>query len=188
MTFKVEEISFDEFRRVRAPSSFLNEVRSIKLAGGLELKGSFEVTCREQTGEKVWSVQQDNLLTDFGRRVWMDGMFSSMKIGFTQSTETPNPTRYLLAGDASNSLVFSSGSLTPTNDSVTNTKTFSTTFTTPPVTRTLGTIALCWINTNTDTILGLYGIAAYSLLTPAKTQTTTQTLEVVYRISMSPIT
>jgi hypothetical protein len=46
---------------------------------------------------------------------------------------------------------------------------------------------LCWPSTNTDTLVGAYGIAAYALLTPAKTQTTTQTLEVVYRISMSPI-
>lgn len=46
---------------------------------------------------------------------------------------------------------------------------------------------LCWNTTNTDANVGVYGIAAYALLTPAKTQTTTQTLEVVYRISMSPI-
>lgn len=188
MSFKIEEISIEEFKKRTSPPSFLNHTKTILLPGGLELRGEFEVTCRESTGEDVWKVKQSNLLTDCGRRIWMDTVFQSARIAFSQSTEPPNPTRYTICSDASNSLSFTSATISAVNDPVTNTKTFSTTFPTPPpVTRTLGTIMLCWNTTNTDASLGVYGIAAYSLLTPAKTQTTTQTLEVVYRISMSPI-
>lgn len=187
MSFKIEEIDVREFQKKMAPSSFLNSRKTLLLPGDLELRGDFEVTCREENGDTAWNLKQSNLLTDFGRRVWMDFSFASMRVAFSQSTEPVNPTRYMICCDASNSLTFSSTSITPTNDSVTNTKTFSTTFSTPPVTRTLGTIMLCWASTSNDVLVGAYGIAAYALLTPAKTQTTTQTLEVVYRISMSPI-
>lgn len=187
MSFKIEEISIEEFKKRTSPHSFLNHSKTLKLPGDLELRGEFEVTCREASGESVWNVKQSNLLTDCGRRIWMDTVFLSARIAFSQSTETPNPTRYMICSDASNSLTFTSATISAVNDPVTNTKTFSTTFSTPPVTRTLGTIMLCWNTTNTDSTIGAYGIAAYSLLTPAKTQTTTQTLEVVYRISMSPI-
>lgn len=185
MSFKVQEISFDEFKK--QVSSPVGHRKTITLPGDLELRGSFGIVCRESTGEEVWSVEQSNLLTDMGRRIWMDTALESARIAFSQSIEPPNPSRYTICCDASNSLAFTSITTTPSNDSVTNTKTFSTTFTTPPVTRTLGTIMLCWNTTNTDANVGVYGIAAYALLTPAKTQTTTQTLEVVYRISMSPI-
>jgi len=182
MSYKVEEVT----NQVLPP--FLNARKTLAVPGGLQIRGEFEIVCREANGEDVWSVKQPNLLTDYGRRFWMENRYSSARIAFSQSTEPPNSTRYAITCDASNSLAFTSVGLAPTNDVVTFTKTFSTTFPSPPpVTRTLGSILLCTASTNLDTNLGIYGVCAYAVLTPAKTQTTTQTLEVVYRLSMTPI-
>jgi hypothetical protein len=162
-----------------------NARKTAVLQGGIELKGSFELTARNaKTGEIEWAHEDTNLITDFGRRFWMDSRFNSLQVGFAASTEMPSAARCTLAGDSTQ--LFVSANLTPSNNVVTHTKTVSTTFTTPGVNRTLGTI---WIHRFNDTIQTGYvpGIIAYALLTPPKTQTTTQTLEVVYKISMSPI-
>jgi hypothetical protein len=162
-----------------------NARRAAYLAGGLEMKGSFELVARdEKTGDVAWTHQDNNLITDFGRRVWMDNRFNGFAIGFSASTETPSAARGSLCGDSTQ--LFLSSNLTPSNNDVTNTKTVSTTFTTPGNNRTLGTIFLVPINSTLPAGVAR-GVLAYALLTPPKTQTTTQTLEVVYKISMSPI-
>jgi hypothetical protein len=162
-----------------------NARRSVVLPGGFELKGSFELVCREEkTGEVAWAHSDNNLITDYGRRIWMDYKFSGMTLGFCASTETPTAARSSLSGDSTQ--IFFSATLTPSNNSVTNTKTLSTTFTTPPNNRTLGSILLMDYYASAPNGIAR-GICAYALLTPPKTQTTTQTLEVVYKISMSPI-
>lgn len=156
------------------------------LAGGIEMKGSFEITAREaSTGEVAWAHSDDNLITDLGRRAWMDMRFNSLAIGFASSVETPSAARCSIQGDSTQ--LFISAGLSPSNNSVTHTKTLTTTFGTPGNNRTLGTI---WLQRGND--LGIpngsaRSLLAYALLTPTKTQTTTQTLEVVYKISMSPI-
>jgi len=188
--YKVSTVSPEEaaeaLARLRG-GMYLNkpERRTLLMEGGLVMKGSFELIARDvKSGEIEWAHKDNNLITDFGRRVWMDTRLSSFQLGFAASTETPSAARFSLAGDSTQ--LFNSGNLAPSNNNVTNTKTVSTTFGTPPNNRTLGTI---WIHQpNVSIATGfVQGVIAYALLTPPKTQTTTQTLEVVYKISMSPI-
>jgi hypothetical protein len=188
--YRVSTVSPEEaaeaFERLRG-GRYLNKParRTLLMEGGLIMKGSFELIARDaKSGEIEWSHKDDNLITDFGRRAWMDMRFHNLQLGFCASTETPTAARCSLPGDSTQ--LFGSGNLTPSNNPVTNTKTISTTFGTPANNRTLGTI---WINRLNDGFQTGYhpGILAYALLTPPKTQTTTQTLEVVYKISMSPI-
>lgn len=188
--YKVSTVSPEEaadvLERLRS-GRYLNksERRTLLMEGGLVMKGSFELTARDaKSGEIEWEHKDNNLITDFGRRLWMDNRFTGFQVGFAASTETPSAARCSLPGDSTQ--IFVSGNLTPSNNNVTNTKTISTTFGTPPNNRTLGTI---WIHPNNNGIQTGYvpGMMAYALLTPPKTQTTTQTLEVVYKISISPI-
>jgi len=187
--YKVSVISPEEAREVIEKLKYPGTSRprrTIVLEGGMELKGSFEITARDaKTGNIEWQHADENLITDYGRKAWMDVRFSSFTLGFQASTEPPTPARCTLSGALNQ--FFTSGNLSPVNNSVTNTKTVSTTFGTPANNRTLGTISLTPAN---ETFSGQgfrNGILAYALLTPPKTQTTTQTLEVVYKISMSPI-
>lgn len=153
---------------------------------GLEIKGSYGVVAKDaESGEVVWEHSANNLITDFGRRIWVENQWTAFCLGFSPSTETPRADRGSLAGDISQ--LFTTTNLTPSNNPVTHTKQVSTTFTTPPNNRTLGTI---WLQSYNDGIHAqgyVHGIIAYALLTPPKIWTTTQTLEVVYKISMSPI-
>lgn len=188
--YKVSTVSPEEaaeaLARLRG-GRYLNkpERRTLLMEGGLVMKGSFELVARDaKSGEVEWSHKDDNLITDFGRRFWMDTRFNGFQLGFAASTETPAAARCGLAGDTTQ--LFVSGNLTPSNNNVTNTKTVSTTFGTPPNNRTLGTIWIHPINIGIQQGF-VQAVVAYALLTPPKTQTTTQTLEVVYKISMSPI-
>jgi hypothetical protein len=163
-----------------------NDRRTAILQGGIELKGSFEITARDAaSGEVAWEHKDDNLITDLGRRYWMDVCFNSVRLGFAASTESPSAARSSISGDTLQ--IFGSGTLSPTNNTLTHTKTVSTTFTTPANNRTLGTVFLTRSAESAIATVGMRGIVAYALLTPPKTQTTVQTLEVVYKISMSPI-
>ena len=158
--------------------------RKVVLEGGFEMKGSFEITARDAaSGEVAWTHADENLITDYGRRQWVFNRFSVAFVGFQASTETPSPSRSSLSGDSTQ--FFESTSLTPTNNSTTYTKTFTFNLATPANNRTLGTISLSGVVADTKGFRNT--IMAYALLTPPKTQTTTQTLEVVYKISMSPI-
>lgn len=162
--------------------------RTLVLSEGFELRGDFSITARDARSQEVeWKVEQPNLLTDFGRRSWMDYRFTTLRIGFCPSTEAPNSGRYSISTDGSANASFVSTNVTPTIAPTTFTKTMSATFGTPSANRTLGMIALIGLNAVPDTTVGLMNVCAFSLLTPAKTQTTTQTLEVVYKISMNPI-
>lgn len=180
------EASAEMIRRFGLGPTRMKPRRTLILPGGLELKGSFEMVARDaRTGEIAWQHAGENLITDWGRRVWMDVRFNQGKIAFTDSSEVPLAARSAIACDPTQPVV--SGTLAPTNDPATHTKTYSTTFATPSVNRTLGTIGLT-TNAGTVNVLGgLSGLAAYALLTPPKVQTTVQTLEVTYKLSMTPI-
>jgi hypothetical protein len=189
--YKVSVVSPEEAREAVARLKFGPENRSnrrtVLLEGGLELKGSFEITARDVvSGEVAWKHADDNLITDFGRRVWADVRFATLYVGFQASTEPPTSARCSIPGDIAQ--IFKSSALTPSNNPATNTKTVSFfPVGTPASNRTLGTI---WIACGGNAVNNngyAAGIAAYALLTPPKTQTTTQTLEVIYKISMSPI-
>lgn len=189
--YKVSLISPAEadlfLRSIRTPEN--KEFRkSLVLSEGFELKGEFSLIAKNHLSQEIeWEVHQPNLLTDYGRRAWMDYRFSSLRIAFCPSIEAPNPGRYSVSTDGSANASFVSANVTPTVAPTTYTKTISATFTTPSANRTLGMIALIGANVNADVTLGLVNVCAFSLLTPAKSQTTTQTLEVIYKISMNPI-
>lgn len=195
--YKVEVLSEREtenFLKMRSgPTLFGRPVpdkhRRILTAEGFELKGRFSLTARDaKSGEVEWEHAQDNLITDYGRAIFWTNGWANSTIAFAPSKDTPIQTRDSLATDAAQCFVSSNlggGVVTP----ATYTKQYTVNFNTPPAsTRTLGTICLCYYTPNAvDASLGVYNILAYALLTPAKTQTTTQTLEVVYKVSMNPI-
>lgn len=152
----------------------------------MEIVGEFFLTAKDaQSGEVEWEYSGKNLITDSGRRAWMEMRFSNLTLLFAPSVEAPISGRSSLITDSAQA--FESGGIAPTNAPATNTKTFSTTFGSPATTRTLGTIALGRTSSVARANRGLYQIMAYALLSPPKTQTTTQTLEVVYKVSMNPI-
>lgn len=187
--YKVETITQEQadafLRRTRPPENPFNR-RSPLMVDGLEMVGEFSLTARNAvSGEVEWQHSDKNLITDHGRRAWVWSRFSNMVIMFAPSIEVPQSGRYSVITDHLQCI--ESAGLTPTNAPATNTKTFSTTFGTPASNRTLGTIALSYTTSSSLTDRGLVRVAAFALLTPPKTQTTTQTLEVVYKVSMNPI-
>lgn len=160
--------------------------KTITLSGNLELAGEFSMQARDsRSGEVEWEHSQKNLITDFGRRYWMDGHWSNAFVSFSPSIEPPLLSRYSTSTDVNQCV---SSNVTPTNNPATHTKNFSATYGVPGSNRTLGMIALGFANQNSVVAnVGLCYFISYALLTPPKTQTTTQTLEVVYKVSMNPI-
>lgn len=184
---KVELISPEEadllFRRIKEAKERRETKPPKTLVFGIpfELTGEVELTCRDATsGETEWHIKQPNLITDEGRRRWQEAGFYTMQLMFGPITEPPDYRRYSLATPASGP----AANLSPTVNSTLKTKTYSTTFGTPGSNRTLGTIAL---GGGLDGTFGMADIFAYTLLTPTKTQTTTQTLEVIYKVTFNPI-
>jgi hypothetical protein len=110
-----------------------------------------------------------------------------MQIGFAPSKETPTLARSSISTDPAQCFIsgnLGSGTITP----ATYTRTYSFNFATPPASnRTLGTVMWMFYQHGINTWMGPEQIGAYALLTPPKTQTTLQTLEVVYKISMNPV-
>jgi hypothetical protein len=188
--YQVQLLSPEETEQFLAAMRTSPELRSHRrtmvLSSGLEVKGEFELIARDVRSDEIeWRHTQENLITDYGRRAWMDYRLSTLRLAFAPSKETPQIGRTSLSTDPTQTIV--SGNLTPSNNPATNTKTLSTTFGTPSANRTLGTIILGSINVSVNANIGYTSIVAYSLLTPPRIQTTTQTLEVVYKISMNPI-
>lgn len=159
---------------------------------GFELKGHFSLAAKDPSGVVEWEHEQDNLITDRWRQIW--GINSSygvgiIGIGFMPSTETPSSQRHSVSTDGNQCVMsnnLGAGSVTP----ATYTKTWSTTYGTPASNRTLGAVVIGvpWgYGTPIDVNGGMMDIWSWALLTPPKVQTTVQTLEVVYKISMNPI-
>lgn len=212
-TYKVQELSPQEALEVLAKFNrpmpyealpiherpylgrFSSESHRRVVFEGIELKGAFELTARDvESGDVAWKHQQDNLITDWGRCGFFDNAWNSMGIGFCPSKETPLTNRTSVLTDGNPALGYPngptvySGGISPSITPSTNTRQYATTFPAPNANRTLGTIWLGYTSGGgVDQNFGVYQINSYALLTPAKTQTTTQTLEVVYKISMNPI-
>lgn len=176
-------------RSIISPDEAIGEFRAVReayLGFGMILKGSVDLFAREPDGSLAWEHHQDNTITDYGRRFWMEGGFNTAKVILSPCQESPDFRRSLLAGPGDSVSVSESASLTPTKNAATNTKTWSTTFTTPAGTRTIGTIGLSKPN-GVNAALGIDQLIAYLLLPSPKTQSTTQTLEVVYKITLISI-
>jgi len=186
--YRVETLSPAEtdafFRsRLSGPEN-RSATRSMRVAG-FEIKGEFFLTARNtESNEVEWEHSEKNLITDFGRRQWMENRWWSAELAFAPSIEAPQTGRYSIS--TTGTQVVDSGGLTPGNTPATHTKAFSFVFTAPGTNRSLGTIALGRTSTSSATH-GIEQLISFALLTPPKTQTTVQTLEVVYRVSMNPI-
>jgi hypothetical protein len=193
-SFAVQEISPEEYekflRDIEDPSK--NSFSGL----GVRFEGQFHLKCRElptkaqidngEPGELVWEADQKNLVTDFGRRRWMEEGWGSASnyIFVSPSTEVPVSSRYSLldlgGSTQANSQSQWASPVAPSNNSSTLTRSWSpSALATPPSTRTIATIGLC---TNGYVNVGPLYVMSFSLISPAKTQTTTQTLEVVYSL------
>ena len=185
--YRVEVFSPEEteaFLRRRASGPGNSATRSMMVAG-FEIKGEFFLTARNTESKEVeWEHQEKNLITDFGRRMWMENRWATAELAFAPSLEAPQTGRYSIS--TTGSQVVDSGGLTSSNTPATHTKQFAFVFGSPGTNRTLGTIALGRTST-ANTFHGLDQVISFALLTPPKTQTTVQTIEVVYRVSMNPI-
>lgn len=154
---------------------------------GMSIKGSAELTCRDvETGEVAWKHAADNVVTDYGRRVWFDQAIQTMCIMISSSIETPDLRRCSLVGPYDSNQLRTSGNITPTWNGSTYQKTWGVyTFTAPSALATIGTVGL-FTTTTVDWFVGAQTIASYLLLSPAKTQTSSQQLEVIYKLTFSP--
>lgn len=162
--------------------------RRVVLSDGFELKGSFDVSARNaKSGEIEWSHSQDNLVTDLGRLVFFANCWNPLYLGFMPSRETPSTGRYSVGSDGTQCVVSASQGI-GTVTTATNTRSFGpVTFAAPSANRTLATLFVANISTAVDSAMGVWDIVAYINLSPSKVQTTLQTIELNYKISISPI-
>ena len=156
--------------------------RQLNLIGGVSIKGSADIICREaETGEVVWKDSVDNAITDYCRQLWMDNLMYTSQISFSANTEPVDFRRMTFVGPCAANDIVDSGFFARTLAGLTASWPF--TFSTLPTSnRTIGTIALGGRSES----IGMYVYAAL-LLSPPKTQTTTQTLEVIYKLTASAI-
>lgn len=182
MSYRVEVCSPREARRIIAglkgreandwPAGFKGEVAA--------------AICRNEDGSEAWAVRnQPNLITDYGRRAFMSNeLLASVRIVTGPSTDTPLVERYAHLDIANSGMAQQSGtSITATVDATTLTRSWSFTFPTPTASRVISLIGLGAVSPN----MGAYSLMAYTLLPTPKTQGPTQTLEVVYRVTMTPM-
>jgi hypothetical protein len=150
------------------------------------LEGWIDLTCREADGSVAWEIHQPNLVTDYGRRRFVEGGFSgSSHYLFTSaSTEDPEAARCGLVDDGTSYQL--SGGLTGTYDAPTLTRTWSNTFAAPASLRQIGTVGVCRFSAPSNG-QGIQQILAMSKLNPVKQQTTSQTLELQYRVTLVPV-
>ena len=162
--------------------------RKMQLSGGFELHGVFELTARNaETGEVEWEHSQANLVTDYGRVCFAANNWANCFLGFMPSREAPSLSRITVSTDPTQCFV-SGNQGAGTVTAGTYTRNFGPiTFSAPGTNRTLGTV---YINTIGDGIapqFGPYTLSAYAVLSPSKVQTTSQTVELNYKISMNPV-
>lgn len=185
---------YDEFlKRIAKP-----ENRQLSF-GSLRFEGEFDLKCRElptksqknngEPGELAWELKQKNLVTDFGRRKWFDNAWSAAdaQVFVSPSTEIPVLGRYALLDLGGNTQANSQSqwatAVGPSNNPSTLTRSWSPpALSTPPFNKIIGTVGLT-SNAFGYNASGVYGVYSFSLISPAKTQTITQTLEIVYSLA-----
>lgn len=151
------------------------------------LQGRFRLTCREANGNVAWEVARENLITDYGRRrFYLDNLGNASAFLFTSpSSEAPLIARAAVLDDGASSSSQFSTIVNPTYDSLTLTKSWFFSFATPASTRRIGTVGLTAYSS--ASLVGPQRLLAYALVSPVKTQTTSQTLELRYTIALTPV-
>jgi hypothetical protein len=160
-----------------------------------QFKGHISAVCREEkTGEEVWRVDQDNIITDAFKFLWYGLSTNNNVPPYCQQgviivssfSETPDARRCFITGPTDTANIASNTGITPTFIGSEHARLWSTVFTTPASPRTVACIGFV---ANNYTFSARWGApyCAYSLITPSKTQGTTQTLEVSYKIYLTGI-
>jgi len=191
--YQIEVCSIEEAHEIIAKL----EGRKVGVKGGFPLPhllGHVDIVCREEDGSVAWENHKSNLVTDYARRRMaqiFEGNFSGgsgqCKIVTAPSTEPPSMLRAALleAGIAPN-VSRASSSVGSAYSSATHTRTWSVTLGVPAANTNIGTIGL--IDTSTsygdaNVAMGVTGLLAYTKLPQVKVETTTQTLEIQYKVT-----
>lgn len=162
-----------------------------------ELHGYVDAVCRNEDGSVAWEVHQPNIVTDAALRRyaygWHYGNFMpymcSMMIFLSPNTETPLSSRYCLPDDGTGiSYNGSTGTGVPAAMNASwngSTYTWTYSYTFSGASRQVGTIGL---GSTFNSAWHYWGctVWACTLLNPVKTQTPSQTVETVYRITLIP--
>lgn len=154
------------------------------------LAGCIEATFRDAcTGRVVERIHQCNVVTEYGRRRFMADGFGNQQnnlyIFTSPSRETPDAARHSLA-QASNVGAQQANTGTPWTDGPSLTRGWGATFGAPAQNMTIGTVGLA-LNVGANVGWGVDNVAAYTLISPARVQTTSQTLEIAYRVTLNPV-
>jgi len=182
MSLKIETVSPEEAELyLKKPES---RPRAINLPYGGSIVGSAEVTCRDiKSGEVVWKEEAKNVVTDYGRRQWFTEGIRTMYIFASPSIEAPDFRRNSLIGPYD-------GNQDPISPGLSGVisgfqRVWGVyTFSAPGATRYIGTVGLtAYPNYLFNFQLGVQRIVSYLLLSPAKTQTSSQQMEVIYKLS-----
>ncbi len=147
------------------------------------IHGWVDAVCREADGSVAWEIHQPNVFTDRGRREWANSGIRTTNVFTSPGLEAASASRYTVLDDGAATSGQQAANVVPTVDTPTLTKTYATTFAAPAANRRIGCLGLGSWNAS----YGIYDILAYVLITPFKTQTTTQTLEISYRLTLTPI-
>lgn len=159
------------------------QVREFHIAGA-RFKGYFDIIAREGS-DVAWEIHQENLLTDYGRQsyAYNFGIHNNVSLGTSPVSDTPVVQRNLLASQAWYDINFVNGP-TVSYDGSSSSKTFSNNYASGS-TRNIGCV---WIASN-GSLPNFYGavagVLAYSLITPIRQQTSSQTLELAYKLTLS---
>lgn len=159
---------------------------------GFDLKGHITAVCREEkTGEEVWTVDQDNLITNWAKRLYFaagEGLRSNVYIILLNSTETPDPRRCTMPIYTGLEASYASyGPFQLTSNNVTeHSRTWSCVFGAPSVSRTIAMVGI-----NHDNQVWNWwsspAMCAYSRISPSKVQSTSQTVEISYKLFLLPL-
>ena len=159
------------------------------------VKGYVDAVAREPDGHAAWEVHQPNVATDYLLQAVAEGSIDSyLHVFVSPSAEPGLGARYTLADDSGATYGSASGwaGATPTRSYSAVTLTWTVSYTIPSGTRRrVGTIGLhSGILGNPpvqDPLIGANALYAYTILNPAKVQETTQTVEIVYKLTLIPV-
>lgn len=183
MTYVARELTPEDARQV------LDRLLSYEKYStcGATLRGEIELTCREPDGTPAWRVIQPNLFTDSGRRLFAEVGFpaSGIYLFTSPSTETASQSRTALPDETSSTQ--HSTALSATSDNSTLIKQWFYTFPAPASNKLIGTVGIESKLPSSTASSMVSRIVAYTVLSPTKTQTTTQTLELLYRVAFTPV-
>jgi hypothetical protein len=167
------------------------QIHEVYVAGA-RLKGSFDVVAREGN-DIAWEVHQDNLLTDYGRQylAMYLGLDTNCSMGTSPIADTPVVQRCALCSYAQFDNNFQA-SIAHSFDSPSQSKTW----TYNSYAAGARSIACVYISphqqqdgsSGSTRYSGIFGIVAYSLITPVRQQTASQTLELSYKLTLSIVT